>query len=90
MFLSHLFYQWVVTLCEESGLRFRNGHELPKIGSGPYNYNIKDDSIYLVDLLSSAMLGINCYFKIENDKLTIGNFYEETLDKMFLNFIKVE
>lgn len=49
------------------GKEIRDGKELPKTGSGFYLYEIKGDSIYLRNLLSSYGGALPFYFKIDED-----------------------
>lgn len=72
------------------GKELSNGYCLPKIGSGPYIYEIKNDSIYLNSFFSSLAILRPYYFNTCEDKLTIGNFYDENLNKDLLIFIKLD
>jgi hypothetical protein len=75
------------------GKAYYNGYLLPKIGSAPYAYIIKTDSIYVVDGLSSTFLGRNYYFNFNEPSLTIniGKFckYIE-VNKSILTFRKIK
>lgn len=75
------------------GRDYYNGHLLPKIGSAPYAYIIKTDSIYVVDGLSSTYLGRNYYFNFNEPSLiiNIGKFckYIE-VKKSILTFRKIK
>jgi len=75
------------------GRAYYNGHLLPKIGSAPYAYIIKTDSIYIIDGLSSTYLGRNYYFNFNEPTLTIniGKFckYIE-VNKSILTFRKIK
>jgi hypothetical protein len=75
------------------GRDYYNGYLLPKIGSAPYAYIIKTDSIYVVDGLSSTFLGRNYYFNFNEPSLTIniGKFckYIE-VNKSILTFRKIK
>lgn len=67
------------------------GRMLPKINSGPYIYEIKNDSISLQYSLSSFYQPKLYYFNVDPNKgnLTIGNFYIDSLHSIKrLNFIK--
>lgn len=59
----------------------RNGYMLPKIGSGSYDYEISNDSIVLQYHLSSCMCPKSYTFEILSgeDKLKIGNFYDDDI-----------
>ena len=72
------------------GREIRNGHELPKYGSGLYNYQIKGDSISLLTLFSSCSTCYETYyFMINSTELNIGDFYEKNLaNSQSLTFIK--
>ena len=72
------------------GTEFVNGYDLPKTGTGPYDYTLKEDSIRLNPAFSSAFQYRSYYFHIEDDQLTIGNFYDDSLEKNVLNFTKIE
>lgn len=60
------------------GSEIRNGNNLPKYGSGLYNYQINGDSISMLSLLSSCS---NCqetyYFAVQGSTLKIGDFYQK-------------
>ena len=57
------------------GKEIREGHLLPKYGSGPYNYKLSELKISLNWMLSSNSNFNDYYFKIIENKLIIGNFY---------------
>ena len=57
------------------GKEIRNGHLLPKYGSGPYEYKLLERKISLYWMPSSSASFNDYYFKIIDDKLNIGNFY---------------
>lgn len=75
------------------GRDYYNGYLLPKIGSAPYAYIIKSDSIHVVDGLSSTFFGRNYYFNFNEPSLTIkiGKFckYIE-VNKPILTFRKIK
>jgi len=74
------------------GFAMTNGYWLPKIGSAPYSYNIKGDSISVIDGLSSAMEGGTYYFKFDEPSLTfkIGKFSKYiATKKSILTFRKI-
>jgi hypothetical protein len=50
------------------GYESRNGYVLPKLGSGPYSYEISNDSINVLCLLSSSGYGTNVYFKFNESE----------------------
>jgi len=58
------------------GYETRNGHLLPKSGSGLYFYDISDDNINIVSGVSSSGIGTKVYFKLnESEKrFQIGIF----------------
>ena len=60
---------------------FRAGHMLPKFGTGPYDYEIMEDSITLRSGYSSCMCTESYEFKIlpDKNKLHIGNFYSDDI-----------
>lgn len=75
------------------GRDYYNGHLLPKIGSAPYAYIIKSDSIHVVSGLYSTFLGTNYYFKFNESSLTIniGKFCEYIdVKKSILTFRKIQ
>lgn len=75
------------------GRGYYNGHLLPKIGSAPYAYIIKKDSIHIVSGLYSTYLGLNYYFKFNEPSLTIkiGKFCKYIdVDKPTLTFRKIK
>lgn len=58
------------------GKEIRNGHLLPKYGSGPYEYKLAEGKISLYWMLSSNASFNDYYFKIIGNRLNIGNFYD--------------
>jgi hypothetical protein len=74
------------------GFEMRNGYWLPKIGSAPYSYIMKEDSILVINGLSSSLLGGTYYFRFDEPDLTIyiGKFskYIDT-KKSTLTFRKI-
>lgn len=56
-----------------------NGHLLPKLGSGPYQYRFTDEKISLYWMLSSDSRYNDHSFMIAGNKLYIGNFYSSSL-----------
>ncbi len=74
------------------GFAWTNGYWLPKIGSAPYSYNITEDSISVIDGLSSSMEGGTYYFKFDEPNLTIkiGKFCKYiATKKSILTFRKI-
>jgi len=75
------------------GKDYYNGYLLPKIGSAPYAYIIKTDSIYVKSGLYSTFLGKNYYFNFNEPSLTIniGKFCEYIeVKKSILTFRKIK
>ncbi|MEA5127089.1 MAG: hypothetical protein VB074_02800 [Proteiniphilum sp.] len=74
------------------GKEIRNGYELPKTGSGFYTYEIKGDSIYLRDVISSSGGSLPFYFKIDPDKKSfeIESFAPFTGGLMVNRFRKIK
>ncbi|QMU30919.1 hypothetical protein [Adhaeribacter radiodurans] len=72
------------------GREIRNGNELPKYGSGLYNYQIKGDSISLLSLFSScSTCHETYYFVINGAELKVGDFYRKnSANPQPLTFIK--
>ncbi len=69
-----------------------NGYLLPKIHSGPYLYELKNDSIALINQLSGNSKRINYYFKLDliMNQFKIGNFYVDSIGKTeILTFSKI-
>ena len=74
------------------GYEVSNGYFLPKVHSGPYTYEIKNDSINLLWLGSDYNKGTEYYFKsdLNNKSLKIGNFYDDSQgSNAVLTFIKI-
>ena len=76
------------TMILDRGTEIRNGNILPKLGSGPYDYEIVGDEISLRWFASSSMSFNSYYFKQTNDKIEIGDFYEANLGATILTFKK--
>jgi hypothetical protein len=53
----------------------KDGYVLPRYGSGPYSYGLNNKQITLHYALSSCMCPKDYFFDVENNRLTIGNFY---------------
>lgn len=77
------------------GYRISDGYKLPDYYSGPYNYQIYQDSISLYWFLSSGSAQ-SYYFKslAEEQKLIIGNFFKNpenpANEKDTLVFIRIK
>jgi hypothetical protein len=74
------------------GYEVINGYFLPKAHSGPYTYEIKNDSVTLHWLGSDYNKGTEYYFKtdLKNKLLKIGNFYDDnTGSNEILTFTKI-
>lgn len=61
------------------GKEMRDGHLLPKAGSGPYEYKLQESKISLYWMLSSNYTFKDYSFRRTGNKLTIDNFYNSTL-----------
>lgn len=75
------------------GTEIRNGYLLPKYSSGPYSYEIKNDSISLHWMASSSSYSINHYFDLDskNNEIKIGNFFiDSIISDAVLTFKKVQ
>ena len=74
------------------GTEMRNGYLLPKYLSGPYMYEIENDSISLLWSASSSSYTNKYYFKVDlkNNQIKIGNFYDNSINTgVILTFRKV-
>ena len=74
------------------GTEIRNGYLLPKYLSGPYLYEIENDSISLRWGASSSSFANKYYFKLdsENKEIKIGNFFVDSINSsVILTFTKV-
>ena len=74
------------------GTEIRNGYLLPKYLSGPYMYEIQNDSISLLWSASSSSYTNKYFFKVDlkNRQIKIGNFYDDSINKgVILTFTKV-
>jgi hypothetical protein len=60
------------------GKELRNGNLLPKPHSGPYIYKLLEEKISLNWVLSSNSDFNDYYFKVIDNRLNIGNFYDST------------
>jgi hypothetical protein len=75
------------------GTEMRNGYLLPKYHSGPYWYEIENDSISLRWMASSSFYANKYYFKtdLKNKEIKIGNFFVDSINSgTILTFTKVK
>jgi hypothetical protein len=74
------------------GYEIRNGYNLPKLGSGLYNYEISNDSINLRWSVSSSFNNIKYFFKLNESSGTfnIQVFTTFATNKAILTFKKVK
>jgi len=73
------------------GKEERNGHLLPKYGSGVYLYELRQDTISIRNMVSSYSGFYNVFVKVGEDQLTIGDFYQkDTLNPQLLMFEKLQ
>lgn len=74
------------------GYEIRNGHNLPKLGCGPYMYEISHDSINLHWSASSSSYGHNYFFNFNESSGTfnIQVFTSFTTNKAILTFRKLK
>lgn len=72
------------------GKEERNGHLLPKYGSGIYEYSLQDDVISVRNTLSSFSGFYDTFIKVEKSRLNIGDFYQkDTTNQHPLTFEKI-
>lgn len=71
------------------GKEISNGHNLPKVGSGPYFYTLIGNSISLQYSLSSNWNPADYYFQQNALQLKIGRFYESENSVTILTFRKI-
>ena len=74
------------------GTEIRNGYLLPKYLSGPYMYEIENDSISLRWGASSSSYANKYCFKLDskNKEIKIGNFFVDSINTgVILTFTKV-
>jgi hypothetical protein len=71
------------------GREISNGHNLPKIGSGPYIYTLSGNNISLQYLLSSNWNPTDYYFQQNGLELKIGRFYASKNSASILTFRKI-
>lgn len=72
------------------GKEISNGHDLPKIGSGPYIYTLTGNSISLQYSLSSNWNPTDYYFRQNALQLKIGRFFESENSASVLTFRKIK
>lgn len=70
------------------GREMRDGHLLPKYGSGIYQFKIQDDSISVLNLFSSCFCFDTYYFSL-GKTLRVGDFYENKSTGKTLTFVKI-
>ena len=70
------------------GTEIRNGHKLPKRGSGIYEYKISGNSISVYNTLSSCYC-FGDYFYEMDENLRIGDFYENDQPGQILTFVRL-
>jgi hypothetical protein len=76
----------------DRGREIRNGYLLPKPGSGPYDYVLKNDSIDLRAGWSNSLSYQTYYFKFDpqHNLIQIGNFYDDSKNAAaILSFTKL-
>lgn len=71
------------------GREFRNGHDLPKMGSGPYSFVLARNKISLHYSLSSSSKSFDYDFDYNSLQLKIGRFFESDNPSSILTFKKV-
>jgi hypothetical protein len=71
------------------GREISNGHNLPKIGSGPYIYTHTGNSISLQYSLSSNWNPTDYYFQQNALELKIGRFFDSENSSDVLTFRKI-
>lgn len=70
------------------GREMRDGHLLPKYGSGIYHFKIQNDSISVLSLFSSCLCYDTYYFSLSRT-LSVGDFYENKSTGKTLTFVKI-
>lgn len=60
------------------GYEIRNGYLLPLMGSGPYEFKTLKDSIDILPGYSSSHYYRRYYFKVNGNKMELGNFIDDT------------
>lgn len=71
------------------GREFRNGYNLPKMGSGPYAFVLKGNKISLHYSLSSTYTFSDYDFEYNPLQVKIGRFFESGNSSSILTFRKV-
>lgn len=72
------------------GREFSHGHDLPKIGSGHYMFELKSNAITLQYSLSSNWNPTDYHFQYNSLQLKIGRFFESDNSASILTFRKVK
>lgn len=72
------------------GTELRDGFQLPKPGSGPYDYELLNEKISLRWALSSNSSFNDFYFNQTNDIILIGDFYNANSVGARLTFKKLK
>jgi hypothetical protein len=75
------------------GMEERDGYLLPKAGSGIFSYELKPDSIKIVNMIMSCLCYETVYFNLSppGNIFVIGNFYDTAYSSSYRNtFIKVK
>ena len=73
------------------GFEVRNGHRLPRHGSGIYEYTRTASEISLYNTLSSCYCFNDYRFEQQGDHFTIGDFYQkDTVETRVLRFTRLE
>jgi hypothetical protein len=70
------------------GTEMRDGHRVPKIGSGIYEYKMNGNSISVYNLLSSCYCFSDYYYS-KDKHLLIGDFYESKQPARILRFVRL-
>lgn len=71
------------------GWEFRNGYDLPKMGSGPYSFVLARNKISLHYSLSSSYKFFDYDFEYNPLQVKIGRFFESDNSSSVLTFRKV-
>lgn len=72
------------------GREIRNGHDLPKSGSGLYMFTLSKNSVSLQYSFSSLWKPTDYYFQQNPLQLKIGRFFESDNSASILTFRKVK
>ena len=71
------------------GKEIKDGSLLPRPKSSLHSYTLSDEKISLYWMLSSDSKYKDYYFNVIDDSLSIGNFFDSTLDEI-LTFEKLD